>query len=48
MLHEILSRYLKAVESFPHHKHTQQIVLASFRPAINQVIEEALDEMSKV
>ena len=36
------------IESFPHHKHAQQIVLASFRPSITQVIEEALDEMSKV
>lgn len=36
------------IESYPHHKHTQYLVLPGTRPSIPQVIEEALNEMSKV
>ena len=36
------------IESFPHHRHSQRVVLAGARPSIPEVIEEALIEMNKV
>ena len=36
------------IESFPHHKHTQRVVLPGARPAISDVVAEALIEMNNV
>lgn len=36
------------LESFPHHKHTQRMVLPGARPSISDVMAEALMEMNNL